>query len=125
MTDAAQTFVPIEARPAPVNSEGLVPWIRRNLFGDLRTTIGTLLIGGLLSNSTSTNTAGTPAIRSIPLVGRLFQSFSRNDQDTELIVVVNPAILRTPVPDAALWTFPSREELLHTSVPAAAVVSKQ
>jgi general L-amino acid transport system permease protein len=48
MTDAAKTFVPIEARPAPVNSEGLVPWVRRNLFGDLRTTLATLLIGGLL-----------------------------------------------------------------------------
>jgi Flp pilus assembly secretin CpaC len=84
-----------------------------------------LLIGGLLSNSTSTNTAGTPGIRSVPLLGRLFQSFNRNDQDTELIVVVNPAILRTPVPDVALWTFPSREELLHLSAPGTALVSKQ
>jgi Flp pilus assembly secretin CpaC len=84
-----------------------------------------LLIGGLLSNSTSTNTAGTPGLRSVPVLGRLFQTLNRNDQDTELIVVVNPAILRRPVPDAALWTFPTREELLRSSMPGTAAVSKQ
>jgi type II secretory pathway component GspD/PulD (secretin) len=72
-----------------------------------------LLIGGLLSNNTSTNTASTPGLRDAPVLGWLFQSFNRNDQDTELIVVVNPAILRTPVPDVALWAFPSRDELLR------------
>jgi general L-amino acid transport system permease protein len=44
----AQTFQPIEARPAPVNTEGLVPWIRNNLFANAMTSIGTVLIGGLL-----------------------------------------------------------------------------
>jgi Flp pilus assembly secretin CpaC len=73
-----------------------------------------LLIGGLLSNSTSTNTASTPGLRNVPILGRLFQGFNRNDQDTELIVVVNPAILRTPVPDVAMWTFPDRDELLRS-----------
>ncbi len=81
-----------------------------------------LLIGGLLSNNTSTNTASTPWLRALPLVGRLFQGFNRNDQDTELIVVVNPVILREPVPDVALWSFPGREELLRSSMPGPAVV---
>ena len=27
-------FQPIAPRPAPVRTEGLVPWIRRNLFAD-------------------------------------------------------------------------------------------
>ena len=83
-----------------------------------------LLIGGLLSNNTSTNTASTPGLRSLPLVGRLFQGVNRNDQDTELIVVVNPVILREPVPDVALWSFPSREELLRSSMPGPAAVPK-
>ena len=73
-----------------------------------------LLIGGLLSNSTSTNTASTPGLRAVPILGRVFQGFNRNDQDTELIVVVIPAILRTPVPDVAMWTFPGRDELLRS-----------
>jgi len=81
-----------------------------------------LLIGGLLSNITSTNTASTPYLRAVPFLGRLFQGVNRNDQDTELIVVVNPVILREPIPDVALWSFPSREELLRSSMPGPAVV---
>ena len=83
-----------------------------------------LLIGGLLSNNTSTNTASTPYLRAVPLLGRLFQGVNRNDQDTELIVVVNPVILREPVPDVALWSFPTREELLRSSMPGPAAVAK-
>jgi pilus assembly protein CpaC len=75
-----------------------------------------LLIGGLLSNNTSTNTASTPGVRDTPVLGWLFQGFNRNDQETELIVVVNPVILRPPVPDVALWTFPGRDELLRPLV---------
>ena len=73
-----------------------------------------LLIGGLTSNNTSTNTASTPGLRDVPILGRLFQGFNRNDQDTELIVVVNPVIVRTPVPDVAMWAFPGRDELIRS-----------
>ena len=44
----AQTFQTIAARPAPVASEGVVPWIRNNLFGDWLTGLMTLLIGAVL-----------------------------------------------------------------------------
>jgi Flp pilus assembly secretin CpaC len=83
-----------------------------------------LLIGGLLSNNTSTNTAATPGLASTPILGRLFQSLNRNDQTTELIVVVNPVLVRTPVSDAAIWSFPGHDELIrpltagHAGVPA-------
>ena len=73
-----------------------------------------LLIGGLISNNTSTNTASTPGLRDLPIIGRLFQSFNRNDQSTELIIVVNPVLLRTPVPGAAMWSFPGRDELIRS-----------
>ena len=45
---SATTFEPIAARPAPVKTEGLVAWIRSNLFGDWKTTIGTLLVAAVL-----------------------------------------------------------------------------
>ena len=73
-----------------------------------------LLIGGLLSKNTSTNTASAPGVRDTPILGRLFQSFNRNDQDTELVVIVNPAVVRTPVPNVAMWGFPDRHELLRS-----------
>ena len=41
-------FTPIEARPAPVNTEGLVPWVRRNLFGNLPSAVVTVLVAALL-----------------------------------------------------------------------------
>ena len=40
----SDTFVPINPRPAPVNSEGLVPWVRRNLFGNLPSSVVTLAL---------------------------------------------------------------------------------
>ncbi|MDH4450986.1 MAG: amino acid ABC transporter permease [Rhodoferax sp.] len=45
---SATTFQPIDARPAPVKTEGLAAWIRFNLFGDWKTTLGTLVIGAVL-----------------------------------------------------------------------------
>ena len=73
-----------------------------------------LVIGGLLSNNSATNSSSTPGLRDVPLLGRLFQGFNRNDQSTELIMVVNPVVLRTPVPDAGMWEFPGRDELLRS-----------
>jgi Flp pilus assembly secretin CpaC len=69
-----------------------------------------------MANNTSTNTASTPGLRNTPILGRLFQSFNRNDQDTELIVVVNPAVVRTPIPNAATWAFPGRDELIRSAM---------
>jgi general L-amino acid transport system permease protein len=44
----AKTFEPIAPRPAPVRTDGPVAWVQRNLFADWKTTLGTLVIGGLL-----------------------------------------------------------------------------
>ena len=44
----AQTFQSIEARPAPVKTEGLIAWVRINLFGDWFTGAMTLVIGAIL-----------------------------------------------------------------------------
>ena len=44
----ASTFQPIAARPAPIKTEGLLAWIKSNLFGNLYTSLGTIAIGLLL-----------------------------------------------------------------------------
>ena len=44
----AANFLAIEARPAPVRTEGLLPWVRKNLFGNLPSAVVTLLMLGLL-----------------------------------------------------------------------------
>ncbi|GAB4479478.1 MAG: amino acid ABC transporter permease [Burkholderiaceae bacterium] len=40
-------FQPIPPRPAPVKTEGVVPWIRANLFGDVKSGLATLAIVAL------------------------------------------------------------------------------
>jgi type II secretory pathway component GspD/PulD (secretin) len=77
-----------------------------------------------MSTNTSTNTASTPGIKSVPLLGRLFQSFNRNDQDTELVVLVNPVVVRAPIANTATWSFPGRDELMKSLV-TQSLVSKQ
>ncbi len=44
----AHTFQPIEARPAPNKTEGLLAWVKINLFGGPITGLLTVLIGGTL-----------------------------------------------------------------------------
>lgn len=42
-------FVPIAARPAPVKTEGFVPWARANLFGNPASAVTTLALAGLFA----------------------------------------------------------------------------
>ena len=43
----AEAFIPIAAREAPIRTEGFVPWVRRNLFGNWRNGVTTVLLIGL------------------------------------------------------------------------------
>lgn len=45
----AAVFQPITARAAPVAVEGFIPWVKRNLFGDVRSVVTTLLMLALLA----------------------------------------------------------------------------
>ena len=73
-----------------------------------------------MSNSTSTNTASTPGLRDTPILGNLFRGFNRNDQSTELVVVVNPVVVREPIQDEAMWAFPTRGDMLKPLLTTAA-----
>ncbi|WP_291015083.1 amino acid ABC transporter permease [Hydrogenophaga sp.] len=44
----ADTFSPIAPRPSPVKVTGVVPWVRRNLFNDWRSSLTTLFVIGLV-----------------------------------------------------------------------------
>jgi general L-amino acid transport system permease protein len=43
------SFQPIPPRPSPVKTEGALPWVRRNLFGDPVSAVVTLLLFGALA----------------------------------------------------------------------------
>jgi Flp pilus assembly secretin CpaC len=72
-----------------------------------------LLVGGLLSRTTSDSQASTPGIRDVPGLGWLFKNLNRTDDATELLLVVDPAIVRDPLPSVALWQYPSSSELME------------
>ena len=54
-------------------------------------------IGGLLDNRETETFEKIPFIGDIPLLGKFFQSKSVNKQNTELIVIVTPELVR-PIP---------------------------
>jgi pilus assembly protein CpaC len=54
-------------------------------------------IGGLLDNRTTDIFEKVPFIGDIPILGKLFQSKSVSKQNTELIVIVTPELVR-PIP---------------------------
>ncbi|MBN8732686.1 MAG: pilus assembly protein N-terminal domain-containing protein [Acidobacteria bacterium] len=70
-----------------------------------------LVVGGLLSRSTNENTAGTPGLKDTPGLGWLFKSFDRTDEGLELVLVVNPVLIRDPNPSVPLWEFPAALDL--------------
>jgi Flp pilus assembly secretin CpaC len=72
-----------------------------------------LLVAGLLSRSASKDVSRTPGFAEIPGLGWLARAESEQSEDFELIVVVTPSIVRTPIPDLALWDFPGPEEQLE------------
>jgi pilus assembly protein CpaC len=71
-----------------------------------------LLLGGLLSRNASDNQTSTPGLRDVPGLGWLFKNADHSDDSTELIVVVNPVIVRDPLPNVRLWEYPTSSELM-------------
>ena len=65
-----------------------------------------LLIGGLLSRDKSDQQDFVPGIRNIPILGWMFRQFSQNDEELDLVVMINPVIVRDTIPDVGLWAFP-------------------
>jgi len=70
-----------------------------------------LLMAGLLARDRADDHLYTPGLGDIPGFGWLFRSFSRRDDQQELVVVLNPVIIREPNSDVSLWAFPAAHEL--------------
>jgi len=55
---------------------------------------GSLAIAGLISDSTRQNIDGFPGLKDVPVVGTLFRSHDFIKQETELVVIVTPYMVR-------------------------------
>jgi len=52
------------------------------------------MIGGLLNNNVSNSTDKVPGIGALPIIGALFRSNSFRRQQTELVIVVTPYLVK-------------------------------
>jgi general secretion pathway protein D len=57
---------------------------------------GSILIGGLISQTKSTNKSGVPKFSKIPLLGKLFSNDNDSSDRTELMVMIIPYVIDTP-----------------------------
>ena len=58
-------------------------------------------IGGLLENNSSNNVNNLPGLESLPVLGALFRSTQFQRNETELVILVTPYLVR-PVSDGSL-----------------------
>ncbi len=56
----------------------------------------TMVLGGLMSEKSEKGATGLPLLSSIPLVGGLFGTQSRNSTRTELVVLITPRVANSP-----------------------------
>ena len=59
----------------------------------------TVMLGGLISENTSSGGSGTPGLANIPLLGKLFKAEGNSTDRTELIMVITPRV----VDDLTQW----------------------
>ena len=57
---------------------------------------GSVLLGGLISESRSTGNSGIPILGELPLLGRLFRTDTKSTGRTELVLMVVPYIIDNP-----------------------------
>lgn len=60
----------------------------------------TVALGGLISDSRSKTRDGIPFLRQLPLIGDLFGSTNKQGTRTELIVLLTPRVIRSPIESA-------------------------
>ena len=71
-----------------------------------------LAIGGLLQQQRSIDSSYTPGLHSVPGLGWLAKSLGRDRDDTEVVILVSPTIVRDRIDGVALWAYPDSMEIL-------------
>lgn len=72
-----------------------------------------VVIGGLSTQRSQSARSRAPIIGSLPVIGWLFRNEADDREETELIIVVTPTIVREPIPEALLWAFPTTSDVLN------------
>lgn len=78
-----------------------------------------MLLGGLLNRDLSESEGGTPGLKNVAGLGWMFKNMERSDDGMELVIVVNPVIVREQKNSLPLWKFPDAGEMRPKITPAA------
>jgi pilus assembly protein CpaC len=55
---------------------------------------GTMSIAGMLQQSHSSTQSGVPGVKNVPVLGQLFSSSEYNSEETELVILVTPYVVK-------------------------------
>ena len=91
--------------PTSVNSTAGLITNKRSIESNVLVEDGQIVVlGGLLSDTYSSNSDRVPGLADIPILGNLFKSESRSRQKTNLMVFLRPVVLRDAAASEALAT---------------------
>jgi len=76
---------------------GNVPINKRNLVTEAAVKSGeTVMLAGLITDSSSQGSAGVPGLSRLPIIGGLFGTKSQASDRSEVIILVTPRVIRDP-----------------------------
>ena len=79
---------------ADADLSGNVPIEQRQLTTEIAVQSGqTILLGGLIQDTTQDTQSGVPGLSRIPILGKLFGSTTRSNQRTELLILITPRVI--------------------------------
>ena len=116
----AGNFITVALHPTVNSLAGIANGIPQIATRDTQTTVAmredeTLVIGGLIQDTSTRNETKMPLLGDLPLIGRVFRNESLTHQRNELIIAVTPHIIspgtRSLVPGPPLPAIPSAAPL--------------
>jgi type II secretory pathway component GspD/PulD (secretin) len=124
----AGNFITVALHPTVNSLSGVSNGIPQISTRDTQTTVAmredqTLVIGGLIQDTTTTTTTKIPLLGDLPLIGRAFRNEEYNRQRNELIITVTPHVVSPDaagVPAAGLPAMPTPQPL--PTLPASATL---
>ncbi len=83
----------------PTDADTLTPTISQRII-DSSVSVDsgeTIVLGGLFSARESKDNSGIPVLKNLPVAGKLFGATSRNENRTELLVLITPRIVNNAI----------------------------
>jgi type II secretion system protein D len=84
----------------------------------------TIVIGGLISDTTERDTSGLPWISDIPVLGYLFKDTKKSKTRSELIIMISPSVVETEADQVVVNEAEKRRTILGREAEAAAIQPK-